>query len=78
MSSDGFFSSAKTVFQRALDQRFAFAKWMFSEAGFSEIEAETRGRLMVVYMMGESTLIPDAPKKRKELLRLKVEVLTKP
>jgi hypothetical protein len=49
---------------------------MFMQAGFSEIQAEARGRMMVVYMMGESTLIPDAPSKRKKLLRLKYEILT--
>jgi AcrR family transcriptional regulator len=68
-------SGAKKVFMRALDTRFTFAKWMFQEAGFSEIEAEARGRLMVVYMMGESTLISDSPSKRKEQLRVKFEIL---
>lgn len=33
---------------------------------------------MVVYMMGESTLIPDSPIERKKLLRLKYEVLVNP
>jgi AcrR family transcriptional regulator len=65
-----------TVFQRALDKRFAFAAWMFGQAGFSKIQAETRGRMMVVYMMGESTLIPDTPNKRKKRLKLKHEILT--
>jgi hypothetical protein len=51
---------------------------MFVEAGFSKIQAESRGRLMVVYLMGESTLIPDAPRKRKKMLRLKHEILTHP
>ena len=69
---------AKTVFQRALDKRFAFATWMFMEAGFSKTQAEVRGHLMVVYMMGESTLIPDSPIERKKLLRLKYEVLVNP
>ena len=50
---------------------------MFVEAEFSETQAEARGRMMVVYMMGESTLIPDEPSKRKELLKLKHEILTK-
>ena len=67
---------AKTVFHRALDTRFTFASWMFRQAGFSKVQAETRGRMMVVYMMGESTLIPDAPDKRKRRLRLKHEILT--
>ncbi len=67
--------AAQTVFQRALEKRFKFAKWMFKEAGFDAIQAEARGRMMVVYMMGESTLIPDAPGKRKKLLRVKYEIL---
>jgi len=68
--------AAKMVFQRALNTRFSFASWMFQEAGFSKIEAEARGRLMVVYMMGESTLIPDALDKRRQGLKLKHEILT--
>jgi hypothetical protein len=54
----------------------AVAKWMFMEAGFSSTQAEARGRMMVVYMMGESTLINDTAGKRKKLLRLKYEILT--
>jgi hypothetical protein len=64
------------VLQRTLDKRFAFAAWMFRQAGFSKVQAETRGRMMVVYMMGESTLIPDAPDKRKRRLKLKHKILT--
>ncbi len=70
-SDDG----AREVFQRALAKRFAFAKWMFVQVGFSALQAEARGRMMVVYMMGESTLIPDAPQKRRKLLKLKYKVL---
>lgn len=69
-------AAAQKVFQSALDKRFNFAKWMFMEAGFSKTQAEARGTMMVVYMMGESTLIPDTPSKRKKLLKLKYEVLT--
>jgi len=68
--------SVQTVFDRVLNKRFAFAAWMFRQAGFSKVQAETRGRMMVVYMMGESTLIPDAPDKRKRRLKLKHEILT--
>jgi AcrR family transcriptional regulator len=68
--------AAKKIFKRTLNKRYAFAKWMFEEAGFSKAQAEARGRLMVVYMMGESTLIPDALGKRKSGLRLKYEILT--
>jgi len=69
-------AAAQTVFLRTLNKRFAFAKWMFEQVGFSKTQAEARGRMMVVYMMGESTLIPDAPGKRKKLLKLKYEILT--
>ena len=69
-------TKVETLFQRTLEKRFAFAAWMFKQAGFSKVQAETRGRMMVVYMMGESTLIPDAPRKRKKRLKLKYEILT--
>jgi hypothetical protein len=32
--------------------------------------------MMVIYMMGESTLIPDSMAKRKEFLKLKHTILT--
>ena len=69
---------ANRVFKRVLKNRFNFAAWMFSEAGFPKEQAEIRGRMMVIYMMGESTLIPDSMAKRKELLKLKHGVLTAP
>ena len=34
--------------------------------------------MMVVYMMGEFTLVPDEPRKRRRLLRLKYEILINP
>ena len=67
---------AHIVFQRALDTRLKFAAWMYKQAGFSESQAKVRGRMMVVYMMGESTLVSDTPAKRKTQLRLKFEILT--
>ena len=70
--------AAGKVFKRVLGKRFGYAKWMFKEAGFSEIEAEARGRLMVVYMMGESTLINDAKSRRRKLLKLKYDILINP
>jgi hypothetical protein len=51
---------------------------MFSDAGFSRRQAEIRGRMMVIYMMGESTLIPDDMVKRKEYLKLKHAILIAP
>lgn len=67
---------AETVFQRALDKRFAFATWMFREAGFSQQQAEIRGRMMVVYLMGESTLVSDSVSTRMDLIEQKHAILT--
>jgi AcrR family transcriptional regulator len=71
-------TNASRVFNRVLKKRFSFAAWMFSEVGFSKEQAEIRGRMMVIYMMGESTLIPDSMAKRKELVKLKHAILTAP
>ena len=71
-------SNASRVFKRVLKKRFSFAEWMFSEAGFSREQADVRGRMMVMYMMGESTLIPGDMAKRKDLLKLKHTILTAP
>lgn len=73
-------SDAKTrrVFDRGLKKRFEFAAWMFSQAGFSDEQAEIRGRMMVVYMMGESTLIPNSMARRKKTLELNHAILTTP
>ena len=71
-------TKASRIFNRVLKKRFSFAAWMFSEAGFSREQAEVRGRMMVIYMMGESTLIPDSMARRKELVKLKHAILTAP
>jgi AcrR family transcriptional regulator len=68
--------SVQVILHRTLEKRFAFAAWMFKEAGFTKAQAEIRGRMMVVYMMGESTLVPGTPDKRRRQLRMKFEVLT--
>ena len=69
-------AGAGTVFQRALDKRFAFATWMFLQAGFSQQQAEIRGRMMVVYLMGESTLVSDSVSGRMDLIQQKHAILT--
>ncbi|MBW2207511.1 MAG: TetR/AcrR family transcriptional regulator [Deltaproteobacteria bacterium] len=69
---------ANRAFKRALKKRFSYATRMFSEAGFSREQAEIRGRMMVIYMMGESTLIPESMAKRKEFIKLKHTILTAP
>ena len=69
---------AREVFQRVLEKRFEFASWMFQAAGFDPIEADTRGRLMVVYMMGESSLVSGTRSQRLEMLRQKHAILMTP
>ena len=69
---------ADKVFRRVLKKRFDFATWMFSEAGFSPEEAEARGRLMVVYMMGELSLVSDSKSRRLEMIRQKHAILMAP
>lgn len=69
---------ARRVFQRVLQKRFSFAAWMFSEAGFSSDQAEIRGRMMVTYMMAESTLVPGSLANRRDYLKLQHAILTAP
>ena len=71
-------AEASKVFQHALEKRFEFAAWMFSEAGFDPVQAEARGRLMVVYMMGESSLVSGSVSQRLEMLRQKHAILVAP
>ena len=71
-------SKVSFVFKRAIKKRFDFATWIFAEAGFSPEQSAARGRLMVTYMMAESSFIPDSISKRKELLKLKHVILIAP
>ena len=73
--SDG---GARRAFQRALKKRFEFCAWMFRQAGFSKRQAENRGRMMVVYLMGESALIPESESGQADSIRQKHEILTAP
>ena len=69
---------AGRVFERALEKRFTFTTWMFRQAGFSSEEAQVRGRMMVVYLMGESTLVSDSVSTRTDLIEKKHAILTAP
>lgn len=68
--------TAQEFFTRTVEKRFKFAAWMFEQVGFDQAQAEARGRMMVVYMMGESTLLPEETDDRKEQLKLKYNILT--
>ena len=69
-------TSAHEIFRRAIEKRFSFAAWMFAQVGFDQTQAEVRGRMMVVYLMGESTLLPKESDNRNEHLKLKYKILT--
>ena len=66
---------AEKVFTRTVEKRFSFATWMFEQVGFDLDQARVRARMMVVYMMGESTLLPEEISDPEELLRLKHKIL---
>jgi AcrR family transcriptional regulator len=71
-------SKVDFVFKRVIKKRFDFSASLFAEAGFSPEQSAARGRLMVTYMMAESSFIPDSISKRKELLKLKHAILIAP
>lgn len=58
-----------------IEKRFNFAAWMFSQAGFDEEQSQIRGRMMVVYMVGEVTLYDDAISSRLDMIRKKHAIL---
>lgn len=67
--------AVREVYQRTLHKRFDFARWMFEEAGFTSQQALARGRLMVVYLMGESSTDLKAIKTWKSILNQEFELL---
>ncbi len=71
-------AKAETVFTRVVRKRLAFVSMLFREAGFSKDQAEVRARMMVVYLMGEATLLPVSIAKREEFLHLKHALLMAP
>lgn len=46
---------AEVRYKRAMKKRFEFSSWLFEEAGFDRKDAEIRGRMMVMTLMGETT-----------------------
>jgi len=68
-------SQVAQAFARVLRKRFAFTASLYAEAGFSKEQADALGRMLVVYMMGEATLIPSSLTKRKQLIKLQHDAL---
>jgi AcrR family transcriptional regulator len=65
-------------FNRVLKKRFDFAAWMFEQAEFSPEQAKIRSRLMVTYMMGESTLVQGKDARSRKAIRQKHTILMAP
>ncbi|MDV7144297.1 TetR/AcrR family transcriptional regulator [Tropicimonas sp. TH_r6] len=65
----------QAVFQRTLQRRYDFAAGMFGQAGFAEDEARVRGRILVAYLMGESSAGLKADRDWQVSLRRHWEVL---
>lgn len=66
---------ARKSYDRTLSRRFKFAAWMFKQIDFSPEDAKTRGRLMVAYLMGESTSNLLLHEDWEETLKRQFEVL---
>lgn len=63
------------VFERTINKRFDHAVWMFRQAGFTGRQAKTRGRMMVAYLMGESSALLKSNSNWKSILKQEYEVL---
>jgi len=70
--------AAQAAFERTLQKRFKFSHWMFKQAGFSDRQAVIRGRLMVTYLMGESSTNLKSNAKWKGVVREEFDVLMNP
>ncbi|WP_422037036.1 TetR/AcrR family transcriptional regulator [Roseibium sp.] len=64
------------VYERTLQKRFDFARWMFEQNGFEAHEAQLRGRLFVAYLMGESSTNLKAQADWEHVLKRQLDILT--
>ena len=59
--------------------RLGFVRAALSQLGFKKDELEMRAMMFVCYHTWESTMFPEIPRKRRhELIRRRVELLTTP
>jgi AcrR family transcriptional regulator len=63
-------------FERTLNKRFDFAAWMFEQAGFPRPTAKARGRLMVAYLIGESSTDIKLYKNWRAIIKEQHRILT--
>ena len=68
--------AVQEIFERTIQKRFDFAAWMFEQAGFSSRQAKVRGRMMVAYLMGESSTNLKKSRNWKKIIRDEFLILT--
>ncbi|MGI9373220.1 MAG: TetR/AcrR family transcriptional regulator [Hyphomicrobiales bacterium] len=66
------------AYERTIEKRFDHAAWMFRQLGFGRRQAAIRGRLMVAYLMGESSTLLKARSNWKKIIQDEFEVLIAP
>ena len=65
----------KEIYERTIERRFDHAAWMFRQVGFSRRQAAIRGRLMVAYLMGESSTLLKSNRRWKSIVKEEFEIL---
>ncbi|MGI9374025.1 MAG: TetR/AcrR family transcriptional regulator [Hyphomicrobiales bacterium] len=68
-------AKVKEIFERTIQKRIDHATWMFKKVGFSRRQAAIRGRLMVAYLMGESSTMLKSNRRWKSIVKEEFEVL---
>ncbi len=68
----------KRIYERTVRKRFEHAAWMFRQVGFGKRQAEIRSRLMVAYLMGESSTMLKASPRWKAIVKDEFDVLVGP
>ncbi|MEP3046309.1 MAG: TetR/AcrR family transcriptional regulator [Roseibium sp.] len=63
------------IYQRTLERRFDFASWTFEQVGFNHADAALRGRMLVAYLMGESSTNLKARRDWEALLKQQLDIL---
>ena len=65
----------KDAYERTINKRFDHASWMFQQVGFDKRQAAIRGRLMVAYLMGESSAMLKSNSRWKAIVKDEFNVL---
>ena len=67
--------AVKDAYERTINKRFDHAAWMFQQVGFDKRQAAIRGRLMVAYLMGESSAMLKSNSRWKSIVKDEFKIL---